>query len=264
MSHIDEQTARTPPPLGDLLARYLDHQAAAQAAGLSAPDMGGEVVPFDAAPVQTVDPRLAWQEANTALTLIGKTGVKTAPPEWPLVVAGQEPIVSLAFAAGNFPQMVRVFQPMLHQGKMSELRTAPGRAVAAPALTAWVEKALYEKKFPQSLLGIGALRLARQFDLATDLTAQYAASVPAEWQAAWANETAALLWHSGKAEEAASAWQTQAESVPVLFNRGLAALFLDRPTEALTAFNQVAKSLPETGAWFHLAQLYSTLAKLRA
>lgn len=261
MSHTDKPTV---PPLGDLLARYLDRQAAAQADGLAVPDLGGEVLPYDAAPVQTVDPRLAWAEAVAALTLAAKPARPlTAPPEWPAVVAGQEPVVALAFAAGNFPQMVRMFQPMLHPGKLADLLAAPGRPIAAPALANWVEKALHDGHYPQGLLGLGALRLARQFDLAADLAQKYAAKVPAEWQAAWANETAALLWHGGKPEDAARAWQAQADSVPVWFNRGLAALFQDRPAEAVPHFEQAAHGLPETGAWHHLAQLYLTLAKSR-
>jgi hypothetical protein len=264
MSHDETITRPVPPPLGDLLARYLDRRAVDQADGLTVPDLGGEVTPFDAAPVQTVDARLAWQEANAFLS--GATPAKTpaVPPEWPVVVLGQEPIVALAFAAGNFPQMVRQFQPMLHQGKLGELRTPAGRPIQAPALVAWAEQTLAKKVFPQGLSALGALRLARHYDRAAELTEVHRADVPAEWREAFANEEAALLWHRGRVEESARLWNAQDETVPVLFNRGMAALFLDKPTEALGSLTRAAEGLPETGAWFHLAQLYLTLARMHA
>jgi hypothetical protein len=265
MSHADEKTTRpVPPPLGNLLARYLDQRAVDQAEGLTAPDLGGEVVPFDAAPVQTVDARLAWQEATAVLNATVPAKTLNVPPEWPLVVLGQEPVVALAFAAGNFPQMVRQFQPMLHQGKLGELRTPAGRPIPAPALTVWAEQTLAKKVYPQAILALGALRLARHFDRADELAQQHRAEVPPAWRAAYANEEAALLWHRGRAEPAADLWNAQPESVAVLFNRGMAALFLDRPAAALASLTRAAEALPETGAWFHLAQLYLTLARMHA
>ena len=78
-------------------------------------------------------------------------------------------------------------------------------------------------------MAFGLLRLARQWDAAEALSKT---PVPAEWADAWANEEAALLWQRGHKEEAARRWQTLPESVPVLFNRGMAALFLGRPADA--------------------------------
>jgi hypothetical protein len=54
-------------PLSDLMARYLQQRTEAQTAGLVSAETTGEVVPFDAAPVQTVDPQLAWEEALAAV-----------------------------------------------------------------------------------------------------------------------------------------------------------------------------------------------------
>ena len=85
--------------------------------------------------------------------------------------------------------------------------------------------------------------------------------MPAEWADAWANETAALLWHRGRKEEAARAWQALPESVPVLFNRGMAALFLGRATEARPLLERAVAGLPEGDAWHHLGRLYLTLAR---
>ena len=49
------------PNLGDLLARYLEKQADAQAAGITTFD--GEVMPYEVGPLQPLDPKLAWDEA---------------------------------------------------------------------------------------------------------------------------------------------------------------------------------------------------------
>jgi hypothetical protein len=69
---------RTPvqPAVADLMARYLRQRTEDQAAGLVAPDTTGEVVPFEAAPVQTVEPALAWDEALAAIRLLGPTKTK--------------------------------------------------------------------------------------------------------------------------------------------------------------------------------------------
>src|SRR5262249_44346734 len=169
MANADNNPAKQP-AVADLLAQYLRQRTEDRAAGLVSKDAAGEVVPFEAAPAQTVDPRLAWDEALSAAKMFGKgegTAVK-APPEWPLVVASQEPAVALAFAVGNFPQLVRHVQPLLH-AKLTELRPSAGRPIAAPELTKWASQTAKKKQYPETLLAIGALRLARQFDKADDL-----------------------------------------------------------------------------------------------
>ena len=50
-------------------------------------------------------------------------------------------------------------------------------------------------------------------------------------------------------------------NTPVLFNRGMAALFSDRPQEARTALTEAVARLPEAGAWHHLGRLYLALAE---
>jgi len=254
--------AANQPDLRDLMARYLQQRGEAQAAGLVAAE-AGEVTPFEAAPVQAVEPRLAWEEAIAALQSFAPAKLQ-APPDWPLLVASQEPAVALAFAAGNFPQLVRHVQPLLHAAKLTELRpSAAGRPITVTALLTWVAQAGKKQQYPQFLLGLGALRLARQFEQAEELLAKHRAEVPAEWQAALANEEAALAWHQGKAEAALKLWQAQPDSVPVLFNRGMAALFLGKTTVARTALNQAIGQLPESSAWHHLGRLYLALAQMR-
>src|SRR5271166_5406077 len=98
------------PSLDHLLAGYLRRQAEAHSAGLAVVDPTGEVQPFEAGPVQPIDPKPAWDEAVAAVRLLAP-GVETrswqAPPQWPQLVGAHEPATALAFSLGNFPQLVR-------------------------------------------------------------------------------------------------------------------------------------------------------------
>src|SRR5438046_5281620 len=96
------------PNLTDLLARYLEKQADAQALGIATFD--GEVMPYEVGPVQPLDAKLAWDEALAVLAFYGAPAQRRqAPPHWSHLVANHESIVAVAFAAGNFPQLMRNF-----------------------------------------------------------------------------------------------------------------------------------------------------------
>jgi tetratricopeptide (TPR) repeat protein len=245
------------------MADYLRRQTLAHGAGVGPAEAGGEVEPFEAVPAQPVDPRLAWDEGCAVLGYFGPRADARAckvPAEWSSLVAAREPATALAFCVGNFPQLVRALHPLLHAANLPALREAPGRPVPVPLL---VEEASAagEQRFPQVLVTLGALRLARQFDQAEALLERRRGRVPAEWGAAWANEEAALAWDRGRAE-AAALWQAQADSAPVLFNRGMAALFLGRRAEARAALRQATAQLPEDDGWYHLGRLYLALAEM--
>src|SRR5271170_1730774 len=96
------------PSLASLMARHLQRQAAAQANGLAAADSPGEVVPHEVGPVQPIDARPAWQEAIAVAKFYGpvEATAMQAPPLWPHLVAGQEPVAALPFSLANFPQLV--------------------------------------------------------------------------------------------------------------------------------------------------------------
>jgi len=113
------------------------------------------------------------------------------------------------------------------------------------------------------LLAVGVLRLARQFDDATELLQRHRAAAPAAWQGAWTNEAAALAWHRGQAQLAADLWKQQDSSVPVLFNRGMSALFLGKSAEARPLLEQAVDQLAEDDGWHHLGRLYLALAETR-
>lgn len=245
------------PKLGDLLARYLQRQTEAQQAGLATFNPG-DVTPYEAGPVQPIDPKLAWDEASLALA----AEKPQTPPGWPQLVAGHEPVVAVAFAAGNFPQLMRNFHTILHKANLADLRPQAGRATTAPGLEEWADKAAAAKGKPaQIIMALGALRLAKQFEQAERFVARVDGSIPASHRAAWENEKAALAWHKGESEKARDLWYAQAESLPVLFNRGMADLFLGRTESAVQALSRVVAQLPESSAWHHLAHLYLTLAQ---
>jgi hypothetical protein len=229
---------------------------------MAVPETFGEVLPHDAAPAQPIDPRTAWDEAKTVLDFF-RPGVSVAsPPDWPALVVSHEPETALAFAAGNFPQLVRNLLLLWQTKDLTKLRPQVAEGAPAPALTEWAAETLRDGLYPQALLAVGAMRLARQFDAAQDLCQKHEAKVPAAWRVAWANEQAALAWHRGQAEAAAASWQAQEENVPVLFNRGMAALFLGRPADGRPALEQAVAQLPENSPWHHLGRLYLALAEM--
>src|SRR5262245_6097844 len=133
-----DNTPRTPgqPPLGALLSRYLQRHTDAHADGFAA-DLGGEVVPYEAAPVQPIDPRLAWDETLEVVRFF-RPGQETrswqAPPQWAALVTAHEPVVAVPFCLGSYPQLMRNLQTLLHTANLEELRPGPARPAAAPAL----------------------------------------------------------------------------------------------------------------------------------
>ncbi|MCI0462214.1 MAG: hypothetical protein L0Z62_35120 [Gemmataceae bacterium] len=268
MKTDDSRFADTPvqPTPAELMARYLQRQTEAHASGLAVLDLSGEVTPFDAGPVQPIDPRPAWDEAQAAARVLGPTGNGRSwppPPSWAQLVAGHEPAAALACSLGNFPQLVRNLQMLMQKPNLSELRQTPTQPIAAPGLEEWASQAIQKKQFPEALLAAGALRLARQFDQAAELLQKLETTAPAEWKAALANEKAALAWHRGQWDEARAQWQALPASAPVLFNRGMAALFSNQPREARAALAEAVAQLPESGAWHHLGRLYLALAEMR-
>ncbi len=264
MSHNPATGMPAQNSLAEQFQRYLQNLLSAQTAGLAASAAIGEVIPHEAGPAQPIDPRLAWDGAIAALSLsIPNRDFSSLerPADWSMLVCIQETAAGIAFAAGNFPQLLRNFQPLLRTLALASLRPVPGPAPAVPALVSWAEKVAGGGDLAQTLLAAGTLRLARHFQAASQLLAAAKASTPAEWQAALANEEAALAWHSGRAEEAAALWKAQADTVPVLFNRGMSSLFLGRSAESRAALAAAVKRLSEDSGWYHLGRLYLALAE---
>jgi tetratricopeptide (TPR) repeat protein len=251
------------PKLGDLIAGFLSRQAETRAAGIATVD--GEVMPYEVGPVQPLDPKLAWDESLTALAYCGQSAPARmkAPPHWAQLVAGHESIVAIAFAVGNFPQLMRNFHAVLTLPNLAEVRPTPGRPAPADDLLPWANQIAEKKKFPEMLLAAGALRLARHFEEAEKFVFSHDAGIPAEWREAWENEKAALAWHQGRADDARRLWDSLGDSVPVLFNRGMAALFSNDLIAAKKHLSAAVAKLPSSSAWHHLGRLYLTLTDLR-
>lgn len=257
------------PSLTDLMARYLQKRADAQAVGIAKFD--GEVTPYEVGPVQPLDPKLAWDEALAVLAYYGPTHVqrRQAPPHWSHLVANHESIVAVAFSAANFPQLMRNFHAILGLGgtlaqpKLSELRPVAGRPASASELTSWVNEVAHKKEYPQMLLALGTLRLAKHFDTAEAFIRTHDAGIPAGWRTGWENEKAALAWHSGRYEDARKIWDVLEPTEPVLFNRGMAALFAGDSDAAKRHLSAATAKLPVSSAWHHLGRLYLILADLR-
>jgi tetratricopeptide (TPR) repeat protein len=253
-----------PPNPADLMAKYLDRQAGAQRAGLAVFDAGAEVLPFDAGPVQAVDPGVAWEAAMAAVPLLApQADLRSwkAPPDWPQLVAAQEPVVAVAFCIGNYPQMMRDLHLILHKSNLRDLIPVAGRPQVLASVEEFAQNAATKKQFPAMLLALGCLRLAKQFDTATRYLQEHEPTAPQEWRAAWANEKAAVAWHRGNVQDALNQWQAQEPTVPILFNRGMAALFLGKPDDAKHHLTQAVDQLPEAGAWHHLGRLYLALVR---
>jgi hypothetical protein len=256
---MTDTTKMSNPPLDELFRNYLTRQTAAHSEGLGFAEVGGEVVPHEAVPLQPVDPQQAWKDALAAATqLAGPARAQwQLPPEWPTLVATQEPAIDLAFCVGNFPQLVRMLQPLLMLGGGVRPTVAAGRPLALPAITDW---AMAARTYPEVLLGVGVLRLTRHYDEAHELLKQ-GGSAPTPWKALRDNEEAALLWHQGRHEDALNSWQGQPESTPVLFNRGMAALFCGDFKLAVESMGRAVLELPEANAWHHLGHMYLALAQ---
>ena len=254
------------PSLSALLTSYLKRQVSDQMQDLGHAEPLGRVVPFEAVPVQPVEPRLAWEEALAVLPhfqLAGAADGLAVPPDWPTLVAAHEPEAALPFCLGNFPQMVRQLPVLLQAPDLAPRRATAVSPLCPPSLRHWASQAAQKPPFLQTLLAVGVLRLARYHDLATELFRQHRGRVPADHRRAWANEEAALAWSCGQFEQAAALWQSQAESVPILFNRGLADLFLGRAAKARTWLIQATARLSDESAWYHLGHLYLALAEMR-
>src|ERR1700722_4728557 len=143
---------QTSQALSELFTQYVRNQAAAREQGLGLADNLGEVQPHDAAPVQPVDPALAWKDALAVANGAGRSW--SVPADWPQLVASQEPAVALAFALGNFPQLVRNLQTLLNGVNLTRLRDASNRPATLPGLLDWAGEV---RDYPQKLFAAGVL-----------------------------------------------------------------------------------------------------------
>src|SRR5438445_8457859 len=123
MVRPDDSCSRSvQPALADLFTGYLRQQISRQAAGLAVTDSAGEVVPFEAVPVQPIDAGLAWGEAVAVARCFqpqSKTPTWLIPPDWATTVSSQESVAALSFSFGNYPQLVRNLHALFHPSDLS-------------------------------------------------------------------------------------------------------------------------------------------------
>jgi hypothetical protein len=237
------------PSLEDLMVRFLAARSDAAAAAVEPSE--GEVEPHEVAAGFRVDPRAAWTDAialNPGAHAPGSP-VVPLPPDWATVVNQPGSAFAIPMAVGNFPQRVRDLQPLLTKFDAAELR---GAGVREPlpglsGLRGWIKK----NGAAQPVLAAGLARLIGDFEAAAEFLPKDAA-----------NERAALLWNRGRCQEALEAWTAMAEKPEVLFNRGMALLFLDRIAEAKPVLSKAIAAIPETSGWNALARLYLAVAEI--
>ncbi|HEV3145865.1 MAG TPA: hypothetical protein VGZ47_18390, partial [Gemmataceae bacterium] len=198
-----------------------------------------------------------------ALRLLGpKTSpTNSLPPGWAALVQHPASVPAVTFAAGSYPQLVRDLPELIRthpRARLLQLHTS----YDVTGIDTWATRAAEKKNIVSAFVGAGILSVAGQFDAARIILESLRGQLPAEWKPALANEDAAMAWQSGQHEKAYESWKKLPDSAPVCFNRGMAALFLDRGDEAKGHLKQAVSLLPEDNAWHHLARLYLALAEM--
>lgn len=252
------------PSLPELFGRYLERRLR-EPGGAGGMEVG-EVVPHEAMAHHPPEAGTAWCEAIAVVEYYrpgAAASLGAAPVEWPEIVAAQEPAMLVPFCLGSYPQLVRNFQLLLNPDQAAAL-SRPTSGVDTPALVEDAARAIRKSDYPRALVLLGCLRLARRFDTLDEMLPLAEQGIGAEWQAALANEHAATDWCRGKREKALRAWRAQGDSVPVLFNRGLAAWALGGRGEGRGSLERAVSGLPARSVWHHLGKLYVTLAEVAA
>jgi tetratricopeptide (TPR) repeat protein len=258
MTRITFSNPNGQPSLSDLMVRFLATRSDAAAAAV---ELAGDVEPHEVAAGFRVDPRAAWTDAIAAI----QPAPAPLPTDWASLVNQSQPAFAVAMAAGNFPQRVKDLQPLLAKFDAQELRPA-GDEPAVPGfsgLRAWIESEAKKGTAPSLLQAAGLARTLGDCDRAEQLLGEAKKHCTGKLEAVWNNERAALDWHRGRAHDALAAWSAMASSPAVLFNRGMALLFLGRFGEARAALAAATDALPEGSGWNDLAQLYLALAEIQ-
>ena len=230
---MSAQDPTAQPTIDSLMLRFLANRSDAA----NAVETGeSEVEPHEIAAGFRVNSHAAWLDATAPFGI-----AVAAPPEWTAFISMPAAAFAQSMAAGHFPQRVKDLQPLLAKFNPKEL-CPTGTQPPLPAFSGmrgWVAK--NGSANPQVAAGIS--RMLGDFDIAESLLRN---TSDAE------NERAALLWQRGKCAEALAAWDALPDSPAVLFNRGMARLFMGRIAESRDALQQAIDSIPETSGWHAL------------
>jgi hypothetical protein len=239
------------PTIEDLMVRFFAARSDAAAAAVETGE--SEVEPYEVAAGFRVDPRAAWLDATAALA----TGGNAPPPavqlptEWASLVGQPAAAFAVPMAAGHFPQRVKDLHPLLVKFSPAELRPS-GTQAALPGfsgLRSWLTK----NGATNPLVASGIARTLGDFDTAARLIESVSGAE---------NDRAALRWQKGECAEALAAWEAMPESPAVLFNRGMARLFIGRIADARAPLQQAVDAIPEASGWHALARLYLAVAEI--
>jgi hypothetical protein len=239
------------PTIDALMVRFLANRSDAAASAVETGE--SEVEPYEVAAGFRVDPRAAWLDATAQITTGGNAPPPAVQPptEWATLVAQPAAAFAVPMAPGHFPQRVKDLQPLLTKFDPNELRPS-GSQGATPGfagLRNWIAK--HGSKNPTVAAGIA--RTLGDFDTADALLADTTGTE---------NDRAAVLWARGRCAEAHAAWNALTESPAVLFNRGMAKLFLGQMSDARAELQRAVDAIPETSGWNALARLYLAVAEM--
>jgi hypothetical protein len=241
------------PTIDALMVRFLANRSDAEGSAVESGE--SEVEPYEVAAGFRVDPRAAWLDATAPGTSPGggttPTPAVQQPTEWAALVAQPAAAFAVPMAAGHFPQRVKDLQPLLAKFDPNELRPSGTQTATPgfPGLRNWLAKT--GKSTP--LVAAGIARTLGEFDTADQLLA---AVDGAE------NDRAATLWTRGRCADALTMWEGLPETSAVLFNRGMARLFLGQLDSARNELQRAVDAIPETSGWNALARLYLALAEI--
>lgn len=239
------------PTIEALMVRFLASRSDAASAAVETGE--SEVEPHEVAAGFRVDPRAAWLDATAQITLGGNAPPPAVPlpNEWASLVAQPAAAFAVPMAAGHFPQRVKDLQPLLAKFNPAELRPS-GSQSALPgfaSLRNWLAK----NGSANPRVAAGIARTLGDFDTAEKLLAG---------QTGTDNDRAATLWQQGKCTEALAAWEATQETPAVLFNRGMARLFMGQIAEARPLLQKAIDAIPEASGWHALARLYLAVAEI--
>ncbi|MBN9121232.1 MAG: hypothetical protein J0I06_19120 [Planctomycetes bacterium] len=251
MTRPTASTTTAQPTIDALMVRFLAARSDAAAAAVETGE--SEVEPYEVAAGFRVDPRAAWLDATATLA----TGGNAPPPavqlpaEWAALVAQPAAAFAVPMAAGHFPQRVKDLQPLLTKFSPAELRPSGERA-ALPGFSG-LRNWLAKNGATNPLVASGIARTLGDCDAAARLLDGVKGAD---------NDRAALLWQKGECAAALSAWEALPESPAVLFNRGMARLFMGRAADAREPLQMAVEAIPEASGWHALARLYLAVAEI--
>lgn len=248
------------PMLSDLMAAYLRRLAASPQTGLVS-GAAREVEPYDAVPTQVLDPVQTWAEATVALREQGIESPAESPSIWASVVFGAEAATAVPMAAGHFPQAVRDLAQLARSVEGQSKPQPNSSPLPIDGLDNWIGETSDQSTASELCVAAGLLRLARRPEDAERLLRSLRKSCGKQFVAAIDNEIASTMWARGERAEAVKVWDSLPESVPVLFNRGMSALFTGIRQKARENLVKAIATMDDGSGWRHLARLYMALAE---